>query len=38
VYATSVADYTYPTGTYWRNSVHAQTPASSPSGPSLNQS
>jgi L-fuconate dehydratase len=35
MYATSIAEYSYPSGTYWRGSFQGQTPASSASGPSL---
>jgi L-fuconate dehydratase len=35
MYATSIAEYTFPSGTYWRD-LHRQTTASSTSDPSLN--
>ena len=35
MYATSIAEYSYPSGTYWRN-LQGQTPASSASVPPLN--
>ena len=35
MYSTSIAAYSYPSGTYWRDSLPGQTPASSAPGPSL---